>query len=99
MDHNEVRFSYPPIEGTVILQKCVSAIPITLGKDGKSEMAPMATLPDGAALQICGDGFDETTVRALWAGQAYFVFCQDLRPPRKPSASERVRPAVMRQGA
>jgi hypothetical protein len=99
VDHSEVPFSLPPIEGTVVLQKCVSAIPITLGKNGKTEMAPIAMLPEGAALQICGDGFDEMTVRAQWAGQAYYVFCQDLRPSRKPSGSERFRPAVMRQGA
>ena len=99
VDHNEVQFSSPPMDGTVVLQKCVSAIPITLGRDGRSEMAPMAMLPEGAALHICGDGFDEMTVRAQWAGQAYYIFCQDLLPPRKPSASERLYPAVMRQRA
>ena len=99
MDHNEVRFSFPPIDGTVVLQKCVSAIPITLGRDGRSEMAPMAMLPEGAALQICGNGFDDMTVRAHWAGQTYYIFCQDLLPPRKPNASERLYPAVMRQRA
>jgi hypothetical protein len=56
-------------------------------------------LPEGAALEICGDGFNELTVSAHWAGKSYFVFLQDIRPARKPSGSERLHVGVMRQGA
>jgi hypothetical protein len=62
-------------------------------------MAPIAMLPEGAALEICGDGFDESTVRAQWAGRPYFVFRQDLCPAPKPNGSERLHIGVMRQRA
>lgn len=99
MNQSQRPFGSIPMEGMVVLQKCVSAIPITLGKDGQSEMAPIAMLPEGAALQICGDGFDDLTVRAQCEGQAYFVFRQDVCPARKPNGSERLHLGIMRQGA
>jgi hypothetical protein len=103
VNHRQVPFSNIPIEGTVVLPRCASAIPIAVRDDGDVEMGPIAMLPEGASLQICGDGFDELTVRVRWAGQAYFVFRQDLRCARKPSgseqASEQLYLDVMHRGA
>lgn len=99
MESSRLPSSFMPTDGTVVLQRCVSAFPLAVGKDGKSEMAPIAMLPEGAVLEAVGEGFDELTVRARWAGQSYFVFRQDLRPVRKPSGKEQIRLDVMRQGA
>ena len=99
MDQNQIPLDFIPTERTVVLQKCISAIPVTLGKEGGPKMAPMAMLPKGAALEICGDGFNELTLTAQWAGQCYFVFLQDLRPARRPSGSERLHIGVTRQSA
>lgn len=99
MDQSQTLLSLISTERTIILQKCISAIPITLGKGGRPKLAPMAMLPEGAALEICGNGFNELTVTAHWAGKSYFVFRQDIRPARKSSGSERLHIGVMRQGA
>lgn len=99
MEFSQLPSSFIPTDGLVVLQRCISAFPIAVGKDGKSEMAPIATLPEGAVLHAFGEGFDESTVRVRWAGQSYFVFRQDLRPVRKPNGKERTHLDVMRQGA
>jgi hypothetical protein len=99
MDQSQTPRSLISTERTVVLQKCISAIPISFGKGGRPTIAPMAMLPEGAALEICGDGLNELTVTAHWAGKSYFVFRQDIRPSRKPSGSERLHIGVMRQGS
>jgi len=44
-------------------------------------------LPEGAELELCGEGFNERTVRVRWAEGFYFVFLQDLDVARTMSAS------------
>ena len=43
-------------------------------------------LPRGAELQLCGEGFNDRTVRVKWAESFYMVFLQDLEIPRAFSA-------------
>jgi hypothetical protein len=35
-------------------------------------------IPKGARLLVCGDGFDEHTVKVLWRGNYYFVYARHL---------------------
>ena len=64
------------------LEKNIAAIQV-LPDDGRGEprLGTITQLPYGAELRICGDGFNERTVRVQWAQGTYFVFLQDIEVP------------------
>ncbi len=70
------------------LAKNIAAIQL-LPPDGAGEtrLGMITQLPTGAEVQICGEGFNERTVRVRWAGGYYFVFLQDLEVPRTHTAT------------
>jgi hypothetical protein len=41
-------------------------------------LGPLCELPEQAELEICGDGFNERTVKARYGDSYYFVFWSDL---------------------
>jgi hypothetical protein len=63
---------------THTLGKNVAAIQLLNADKGNTKLGMITQLPRGAELQICGDGFNERTVRVRWAEGYYFVFLQDL---------------------
>jgi hypothetical protein len=44
-------------------------------------------LPRGATLEVCGDGFNERTVKVRTNNRYYFVFRQDIEAPRAMAAT------------
>lgn len=62
----------------VALQKAVSAIQVFQNEDGTSRLGLLSKLGPGTALERCGDGFNERTVKVRVDGHYYFVFLQDL---------------------
>jgi hypothetical protein len=46
---------------------------------GKLRLGTLIRLPDGADVEICGEGFNERTAKVLWGGCTYYVFLDDLQ--------------------
>ncbi|MGI9074656.1 MAG: hypothetical protein ACR2JB_25815 [Bryobacteraceae bacterium] len=103
MANNEALFSalFAP---TFRLPNSIPAIPASCpascARADGPELGAISHLPEGAELTLCGEGFNETTLKIRWEGQSYFIFAQDIAPlepaleadisdltgtPRKPS--------------
>ena len=61
-----------------ILPKTTSAIQIIPDGCGRIRMGTLLRLPEGAQVEINGEGFDERTVRIAWEGNSYYAFREDL---------------------
>jgi hypothetical protein len=80
MANNEALFSalFAP---TYRLSNSIAAIPASCARSGGTELGAISHLPEGAELTLCGEGFNETTLKVRWEGQSYFIFAQDIAPP------------------
>jgi hypothetical protein len=67
--------------------KRTAAIQVSDTEDGRSRLGMMTHLPEGAQLDPCGDGFDDSTIKVRWQGCSYYVFVQDLETPKVRAAS------------
>jgi len=81
MDYLSWHSDYVPVPRTIILSKKIAAIGAALNEDGKIRMGVISQLPDGANLEVCGDGFNDRTIKVRWQEQFYFVFMQDVEVP------------------
>lgn len=61
-----------------LLARNISAIELTPSTGGQSRLGPVQQLPNGSLLDVCGDGFNERTVKIRSNGKYYFVFRSDL---------------------
>ncbi len=61
-----------------VLPKNTSAIQIIPDGYGRIRMGTLLQLPEGARVEINGDGFDDRTVRIAWEGACYYAFRDDL---------------------
>lgn len=62
-----------------LLARNISAIELTTGStSGQSRLGPVQQLPYGSLLDVCGDGFNDRTVKIRSNGKYYFVFRSDL---------------------
>lgn len=79
MANNEALFSavFTP---TYRLPNTVAAIQASCAREGAPELGAISHLPEGAELEFCGDGFNDSTLKVRWEGQSYFVFMQDIAP-------------------
>jgi hypothetical protein len=70
------------------LSKNIAGIQVLPAADaGEPRLGMITQLPQGAELELCGEGFNERTVRVRWAEGFYFVFLQDLEILRTKSIS------------
>lgn len=60
------------------LAKNISAIELNGLENGQARLGPVLQLPSGAPVEVCGDGFDERTVKIRSNGKYYFAFRSDL---------------------
>jgi hypothetical protein len=60
------------------LTKNISAIELNGVENGKVRLGPVLQLPHGAQVEVCGDGFNERTVKIRSNGKYYFAFRSDL---------------------
>jgi hypothetical protein len=65
------------VEGTVTVPKDISVLEIVPTETGE-RLGKLMALPKGARLEICGNGFHDRTVKALYEGRFCLVFLQDL---------------------
>ncbi len=70
----------PPCASTKprIMQKSISALRIFSDDDGAGRLGMLTQIGQDAQLEICGDGFNERTVKVRWEDTLYFVFRQDI---------------------
>lgn len=60
------------------LAKNIAAIELGAAENGKPRLGPVLQLPNGSLLDVCGDGFNERTIKIRSNGKYYFVFKSDL---------------------
>ncbi len=73
------------------LTRNTSAIQAVTEMDGNFRLGTILQLPEGAEVRVCGEGFNERTVKVCWEGGFYYIFTDDLRHDLevKGEASER----------
>jgi hypothetical protein len=66
-------------EGTTFtLPRNISAIQAVSEPEGSVRLGTLLQLPEGTQVRVCGDGFNERTVKVAWEGAYYFIFWEDL---------------------
>jgi hypothetical protein len=65
-------------ETTYQLSSAIAAFEIISGEGANQRLGPVCRLPQGACLEVCGDGFNERTIKVRCGYRCYFVFLQDL---------------------
>lgn len=63
---------------TFNLTRNIPAIQALSDPDGTMRLGTILQLPEGTQVHVCGDGFNERTVKVLWEGAYFFVFLEDL---------------------
>jgi len=62
-----------------LLPKNTSAIQAFPDGEGRLRMGTLIQLPQGAKVEVSGDGFDGRTARITWEGVSYFIFREDIQ--------------------
>jgi hypothetical protein len=70
-----------------VLPKNTSAIQIIPDGYDRIRMGTLLQLPEGARVEINGEGFDNRTVRIAWEGNCYYAFREDLEAAESYKAS------------
>lgn len=63
--------------------RSISALRINHSPEGIEELGLFTQLPREPSLNVCGEGFNERTVRVTFKGLQYFVFREDLSEPNR----------------
>jgi hypothetical protein len=74
-----------------MLSSAITAFEVFTNHLHVERLGPVCELPKGADLEICGDGFNERTVRMRCGDGQYFVYWRDLdsaRPAKTVESSE-----------
>lgn len=73
------------VEGpTFGLSKSISALPLEPEEHGNgARLGLLSQLGPGTKLVVCGEGFDDRTVKVRANGTCYFVFSQDIASSTK----------------
>ncbi len=62
-----------------VLSRNTSAIQIIPDGYERIRIGTLLQLPEGAQVEINGEGFDDNTVRIAWEGNCYYAFLDDLQ--------------------
>ena len=62
------------------LPRNISAIQALPELDGSVRLGTILQLPEDTQVRICGEGFNERTVKVIWEGSYFFVFLEDIEP-------------------
>ena len=65
---------------TFTLPRNISAIQALPEPDGGVRLGTILQLPEGTQVRVCGDGFNDRTVRVIWEGGYFFIFLEDIEP-------------------
>jgi hypothetical protein len=72
------------LQESCTLSKKIAAIQLvpTGNGHGRARLGPVSQLLPGTCLQVCGEGFNEETVKVRSNDGFYFVFLQDMAAER-----------------
>lgn len=73
-------------EDGLILSEDIVAMELIPDRTGQMELGPLCNLPSGTEIQICGEGFNNETVKVRGPEGRYFVFLQDLEKQSAPAS-------------
>lgn len=45
---------------------------------GQTRLGTIVQLPEGTQVEVCGEGFNERTVKVSYQGGFYFIFLEDV---------------------
>ncbi len=68
-----------PSRQTFTLLRRISAIQLTRVDKHRGKLGNIVQLQPGTHLNLCGEGYNEKTVKVQVEGQFYFVFLEDLK--------------------
>jgi hypothetical protein len=90
---------------TYVLTTAITVFEVSSSRLSVERFGRVCELPEGADLEICGDGFNEHSTRARYRGGDYFVFWRDLALAVSPQTLSRrddkatsFRPAAVSEG-
>jgi len=78
MPTSQVSFGTGYSKTFYLLPKNTSAIQTFQDDEGRLRMGTLIQLPEGAKVEMIGDGFDRRTARITWEGVSYFIFRDDI---------------------
>ena len=64
----------------VLLHQRISAVKLLPQQSGRAKLGGLTQLEPGTLLYVCGDGYNERTVKVSVQTDYFFVFKQDLEP-------------------
>ncbi|MFL6449716.1 MAG: hypothetical protein ACJ746_18850 [Bryobacteraceae bacterium] len=79
MPTNQAGFGSAYCKTFYLLPKNTSAIQAFPDGEGRLRMGTLIQLPQGAKVEMSGDGFDGRTARITWEGVCYFIFRDDIQ--------------------
>ena len=78
MTTNQVNYGAPYCKTFYLLPKNISAIQAFPEIGGGIRMGTLIQLPQGAKVEMSGEGFDDRTTRVTWEGVSYYIFRDDI---------------------
>ncbi|MBV9766299.1 MAG: hypothetical protein JOZ48_15740 [Acidobacteriaceae bacterium] len=63
---------------TYILPRNIAAIQAISDGQGHTRMGTILQLPEGTQVDVCGDGFNDRTVKVSCQSGFYFIFLEDV---------------------
>ena len=61
-----------------VLPRDVAAIQVIPDGVGRIRLGTIVKLPEGADVDVCGEGFNDRTKKVCWQGGFYYIFAEDL---------------------
>ena len=65
-------------KSTFTLSRNISAIQALSEPDGGMGLGTILQLPEGTQIRVCGEGFNDRTVKVVWEDRCFFIFVEDL---------------------
>lgn len=84
---NEPLFSPQRPKTTYVLPRNLSAIQVIADGLGRIRMGTILQLPEGAEVEVCGEGFNDRTMKITWEGGFYYIFIEDVEAGKAPFAA------------
>lgn len=78
---NRKAFCIPATNGcgeVAKLTKRIAALPLLVNEDGCTKLGPISQLGPDALVEVCGEGYNEQTVKVRLHQSYFFIFREDL---------------------
>lgn len=79
LDNDSIVSPSPP-KKSYVLPRAIPGIPVISSPEGPANMGTILQLPEGLRIEVCGQGFNERTVKVRTEGGYFFIFLDDIDP-------------------